>query len=462
MNVAAVILAAGQGTRMKSDLPKVLHRIAGLPMIEWCVRAAEAATGTDAGASRPTVVVGYGREQVEAVLGDRCRFAVQAELLGTGHAVRQALPVIPAGAEALLVTYGDMPLLTGATLRALVAAFAAERPAIAMLTVTRDDPQGFGRIVRSADGAVQAIVEEADCTPEQRVIRELNPGIYCFDADWLAGALERIQPSAKGEYYLTDAVALAVADRRRVVALPAPAAEVNGVNTRVHLALAEAVLRERICEEHMLAGVTIVDPRTTYIDAECVIGRDTRILPGCLLQGKTIIGAQAEIGPYTQIVNGHIGDGCRAAQSVIEDARMDAGAEIGPFGHLRKGAHLGEGVHMGNFGEVKNSYLAPGVKMGHFSYIGDAQIGENVNIGAGTITCNFDGTRKQPTRVGRDVFIGSDTMLVAPVTLGDGARTGAGSVVTHDVPAHGLVYGVPARPPRSQGGNARDGADVEG
>lgn len=451
MNVAAVILAAGQGTRMKSDLPKVLHSLAGLPMIEWCVRACEGATRSGGADNRPTVVVGYGRAQVESALGDRCRYAVQAEQLGTGHAVQQALPHVPADADALLVTYGDMPLLTTTTLKSLVAAFAAQRPAIAMLSVTRDDPQGFGRLVRGPDGAVRAIVEEADCTPEQRAIRELNPGIYCFDAAWLAAALPRIQPSAKGEYYLTDTVALAVADARSVVALPAPADEVNGVNTRVHLGLAEAVLRARICEEHMLAGVTIVDPRATYIDADISIGRDTVILPGCLLQGRTSIGTRAVIGPYTQVINGLIGDNCRVAQSVVEDARMDAGAEIGPFGHLRKGAHLGEGVHMGNFGEVKNSYLAPGVKMGHFSYIGDAQVGDNVNIGAGTITCNFDGMRKQPTQIGRDAFIGSDTLLVAPVNIGDSARTGAGSVVTRDVPAHGLVYGVPARPPHQAG-----------
>lgn len=472
MNVAAVILAAGQGTRMKSDLPKVLHPLAGRSMIEWCLRAAAAAIATDiatdaAGDHRPIVVVGYGRAQVEEALGERCRFAVQEQQLGTAHAVLQALPFVPADAAAVLVTYGDMPLLTAATLRVLLAAFAAPgpaRPAITMLTITRADPQGFGRIVRGPDGAVQAIVEEADCTPEQRAIRELNPGIYCFDAAWLAGALPRIRPSAKGEYYLTDAVALAVGDGRPVVALPAPLGEVNGINTRVHLALAEAVLRERICEEHMLAGVTIVDPRSTYIDAEVAIGRDSVILPGCLLQGATTVGARAVIGPYAHIVAGAIGDGCRVAQSVIEQARMDEGSEIGPFGHLRSGAHLGAGVHMGNFGEVKNSYLAPGVKMGHFSYIGDAQIGENVNIGAGTITCNYDGKRKQPTHIGDNVFIGSDTMLVAPVTIGDGARTGAGSVVTRDVPAHALVYGVPARPPRNpeqDAARAAHAADAE-
>jgi bifunctional UDP-N-acetylglucosamine pyrophosphorylase/glucosamine-1-phosphate N-acetyltransferase len=463
VNVAAVVLAAGQGTRMKSDLPKVLHPLAGRPMIDWCLRAASAAIATDAaGDRRPIVVVGYARAQVQATLGERCRFAVQEEQLGTAHAVLQALPLVPARADAVLVIYGDMPLLTAATLRGLLAAFAAPgaaRPAIAMLTVTRADPQGFGRIVRGPDGAVQAIVEEADCTPEQRAIQELNPGIYCFDAAWLTGALPRIRPSAKGEYYLTDAIALAVGDGRPVAALPAPLDEVNGINTRVHLALAEAVLRERICEEHMLAGVTIVDPRATYIDADVAIGRDTLILPGCLLQGATAIGARAVIGPYTQVADSTIGDGCRVAQSVIEQARMDAGAEIGPFGHLRSGAHLGEGVHMGNFGEVKNSYLAPGVKMGHFSYIGDAQIGANANIGAGTITCNYDGKRKQPTRIGDDVFIGSDTMLVAPVTIGDGARTGAGSVVTRDVAAHSLVYGVPARPPREPG--AVRAADAE-
>lgn len=445
MRVANVILAAGFGTRMKSSTPKVLHGVMGRPMIGWAVE-----TARTVGTRPPVVVVGYGSEQVQACLGETVDYVHQAELLGTGHAVAQAASLLHTAADAVVVTYGDMPLLQPQTLQGLVDLFAQSRaegaaPALAMLTVTRDDPQGFGRIVRDGAGAVAAIVEEVDCTPAQLAIRELNPGIYCFDAAWLWENLEQIPLSAKGEYYLTDLVGIAVTQGRRVVTQAAPVEDVDGINTRVQLAHAANVMRRRILERHMLAGVTIVDPGSTHIEAEVEIGQDSIIWPGTLLQGKTRIGEQAEIGPYSQVVDTVVGDHCRVVQSVLEEARMDAHSQIGPFGHLRKGAHLGEGVHMGNFGEVKNSYLGPGVKMGHFSYIGDATVGANVNIGAGTITCNFDGRAKQHTEIGDDVFIGSDTLLVAPVTLGANARTGAGSVVTRDVEAGSLVYGVPAR-----------------
>lgn len=445
MNTSAVILAAGFGTRMKSSQPKVMHALLGRPLIEWAVQTVEPLLD-----GPPVLVVGYGREQVQQHLGDRCRYVVQEELLGTGHAVWQTESQLRGAVDAVLVTYGDMPLLRTATLERLVALFsharAVENPAIAMLTVIRDDPQGFGRIVRNTTGEIAAIVEDADCTPEQKQIRELNPGIYCFDAAWLWDNLPRLSVSAKGEYYLTDLVGIAVAQGRSVLTAPAPVEEVDGVNNRIHLAQAGAVLQRRIAERHMLAGVTIVDPATTYIEDTVTIGMDAVVMPGCTLQGRTVIGERCLIGPYTQIVDSILDDDCRATYAVIEGARMDSHAAIGPFGHLRKGAHLGEGVHMGNFGEVKDSYLGPGVKMGHFSYIGNAEIGANVNIGAGTITCNYDGKNKNKTVVGEDVFVGSDTLLIAPVTLGDRARTGAGSVVTHDVPADGLVYGVPARP----------------
>ena len=446
MRTANVILAAGSGTRMKSDLPKVLHPLLGRPMVAWTVEMAEAV-----GDQQPVLVVGHGKEQVKALLGDRAEFVEQKELLGTGHAVQQAAPVLQGRADAVVVTYGDMPLLRAETVRSLVDLFARERQAsvqtaLAMLTVVRDYPQGFGRVVRDAQGEVVRIVEEADCTPQQRALRELNPGIYCFDAEWLWQNLGQIPLSAKGEYYLTDMVGMAVEQGRRVVATPAPLDEVNGINTRVHLAEAAQILRYRVLEAHMLAGVTVVDPAATYVDAEVRIGRDSVLLPGVMLEGDTQIGEHAQIGPYSRIVNSRIGSRCRVQNSVVEDTIMEDDCQIGPFGHLRKGAHLGCGVHMGNFGEVKNSYLAPGVKMGHFSYLGDAQVGENVNIGAWTITCNYDGARKHRTVIGEGVFIGSDTLLVAPVEVGEGAKTGAGAVVTHDVPPHTVVVGVPARP----------------
>lgn len=444
MNIATVILAAGYGTRMKSSLPKVLHKVSGRALVEWSVRIAQ-----DVSTTKPTVVVGHGKEHVQEVLGDSVQYVLQEKQLGTGHAVQQAESELRNQSDSVLVIYGDMPLLRSETLSQLAALFAAEREqgklAIAMLTIERDDPQGFGRIVRDDAGNIQAIVEEADCTPDQRAITELNPGIYCFDADWLWDNLSEVPLSPKGEYYLTDMVGIAVSQGRKVVSTLAPIEEVNGINTRVHLANAERVMRQRVLENLMLSGVTVVDPENTYIDDTVQIGSDTTILPGTLIEGRTTIGANCRIGPSAHIFASIVGNNCKITHSVVEEASMADNCDIGPYGHLRKGATLDVGVHMGNFGEVKNSYLGPGVKMGHFSYLGDAHVEANVNIGAGTITCNYDGTQKHKTHIGKDSFIGSDTMLVAPLNLGEGARTGAGSVVTKDVADHELVYGVPAK-----------------
>jgi bifunctional UDP-N-acetylglucosamine pyrophosphorylase/glucosamine-1-phosphate N-acetyltransferase len=445
MTTVTVILAAGYGTRMKSKVPKVLHPLAGRPLVEWSVLV-----GEQVGDLPPVVVVGHGEDEVRSLLGDRVCYAPQKELLGTGHAVMQAQPVLAGRAEQVIVLYADMPLLQASTLQALEQLFRYEMKngdlAVAMLTIERSDAQGFGRIIRDQKGNITAIVEEVDCTPEQLLIRELNPGIYCFNGAWLWENLPKLQVSSKGEYFLTDMVAIATEQGKRVVSMPAPVEEVYGINTRSHLAQAAAVMRQRILQRHMLAGVTILDPQNTYIDDTVQIGQDTEILPGCHLQGSTVIGSDCRIGPNSRLFDSVIADHCKIEYSVLEEARMDKGSEIGPFGHLRKGAHLGPDVHMGNFGEVKNSYLGPGTKMGHFSYIGDATVGANVNIGAGTITCNFDGVKKNRTILHDDVFLGSDTLLIAPVELGEKARTGAGSVVTHDVEENVLVYGVPARP----------------
>ena len=447
IKVASVILAAGYGTRMKSDLPKMMHPVMGCPMIVWAVQTAEVVSHL-----RPVVVVGHRKELIQDLLGARVRYAEQAEMLGTGHAVMQATALLKGQSDMVLVTYGDMPLLRSSTIAPLVERMQAqwhssstERPAIVMLTVERADAQGFGRVIRNARGEIQKIVEEADCTVEQKKLTELNPGIYCFDAEWLWDNLSAIELSAKGEYYLTDMVAIAVQQGRLVESLPAPVEDVDGINTRVHLSHATTVMRRRILERHMVNGVTIIDPQNTYIEDSVLVGQDSVIWPGTVLQGQTVIGSHSTIGPHSQIVDSTIGNHCRVNYSFIEQARMDDGSEIGPFGHLRKGAHLGEGVHMGNFGEVKNSYLGPGTKMGHFSYIGDATVGRGVNIGAGTVTCNYDGRAKHETQIGDNVFLGSDTVLVAPVSLGDTAATGAGAVVTKDVPPGALAYGVPAR-----------------
>ncbi len=441
MSIAALILAAGQGTRLKSKLPKVLHPLAGRPLIHYAIDAAASASG-----AQPVLVVGHGAADVRAAVGDRADYVEQAEQLGTGHAVLQGRALLAGRADDVLVTYGDMPLLRAETVRALIERRQATGAAIALLTIDAPELVDFGRVLRAADGGVRAVVELAQATPEQVALPERNVGAYCFDGAWLWEALTRLPLSPKGEYYLTDAVALAVADGRRVEAVKTrDSAETLGINTRAQLAQAETALRERVNAAWMIAGVTLIDPATTYIAPTVTIGPDTVIAPNTHLQGSTIIGAECEIGPNSVIVDTVIGDRCVVRQSLLESAWLAEDVDVGPFAHLRSGARLERGVHMGNFGEVKNATLGPGVKMGHFSYIGDAQIGAEANISAGTITCNYDGVKKNKTVLGERVFLGSNTLLVAPVTLGDDSQTGAGSVVTRDVPANMLALGVPAR-----------------
>ncbi len=427
---------------MKSDLPKVLHPLCGKPMLWYSLEAVrQASTG------QPVVIVGHGAEKVKAFLGDSAQCAVQEPQLGTAHAALQAEPLVKGRADLVLVAYADMPLLRLETFQRLVETQQSNAGPLTLLTVIADDPRGFGRIVRNEAGTVAAIVEEYVATPEQKEIRELNVGAYCFRADWLWDALHRIEKNPKkGEYYLTDIVELAARDGLPVQAVVHDRLiETIGINTRVHLAEAEAALRRRINEAHMLNGVSLPDPASTYIESDVIIGRDTTILPNTHLQGKTVIGEGCLIGPNSIIRDTSIGNRCKVLASVMDGAVLEDDVDTGPFARLRRGAHLAQHVHMGNFGEVKDSYLAPGVKVGHFSYIGNANIGPNTNIGAGTITCNYDGEKKNPTEIGEDVFIGSDTMLVAPVKIGAGAKTGAGAVVTKDVPADSLAVGVPAR-----------------
>jgi bifunctional UDP-N-acetylglucosamine pyrophosphorylase / glucosamine-1-phosphate N-acetyltransferase len=442
MKITAVLLAAGQGTRMKSDLPKVLHPLCGKPML-WHVLEALKSAATE----KPVVIVGHGAEEVKKYVGDSAECVLQEPQLGTAHAAMQAESLLKGNTDYVIVTYADMPLLRGATFRQLLEMQRANAGPLSLLTVIADDPRGFGRIVRKADGTVEAIVEEYVATPEQRAIKELNVGAYCFRADWLWEALHRIEKNPKkGEYYLTDIVEVAVRDNLPVQAVVHDDfIETIGINTRVHLSEAEAALRVRINREHLLNGVSMMDPTSTYIEVDVKIGKDTTILPNTYLHGKTEIGEANVIGPNTIIRNSNIGNRCKVLASVLEGAVLEDDVDMGPFARLRKGAHLKSHVHMGNFGEVKDSTLHEGVKMGHFSYIGNANVGANTNIGAGTITCNYDGVRKHPTEIGEDAFIGSDTMLVAPLKLGDGARTGAGAVVTKNVPEDTLVVGMPAR-----------------
>ncbi|MFU8770984.1 MAG: bifunctional UDP-N-acetylglucosamine diphosphorylase/glucosamine-1-phosphate N-acetyltransferase GlmU [Anaerolineales bacterium] len=447
MKITPVILAAGQGTRMRSDLPKVLHPLLGKPMVWYAIQTAQEVSD-----ERAVMVIGHGGEEVRRAVGQVVEFVVQEPQLGTAHAVKQAEPLLRGSTDLVLVTCADMPLLQADTLKSLVQAHLVRGQSqgkwtpITLLTVSTDEARGFGRIIRTQDGDVQAIIEESEATPEQLQIKELNAGVYCFSAEWLWDALERISLSSKGEYFLTDLAALAVSDGFNPQALTAAdLTEVIGINTRLHLAEAEAVLRKRKNQALMQSGVTLVDPATAYIEAEVEIGRDTVIWPNTFLQGNTSIGVSCTIGPNSIVRNSRIGDRSQVFASTLEGALVEEDVDIGPYAHLRKGAHLARGVHIGNFGEIKDSYLGAGTKLGHFSYVGNTTVGANSNIGAGTITCNYDGVRKHPTVIGENVFIGSDTMLVAPVKVGDRARTGAGSVVTKDVPADSLAVGIPAR-----------------
>ena len=442
MKTRVILLAAGKGVRMRSRLPKLLHPLGGRPMIMHALEAAEGA-----GEGLPLVVVGHGAEGVRLAVGSRAEFVEQPEQLGTGHAVLQARSACEGKADLVLVSNADLPLLTSETFKKLIAAQKDNPGPFSMLTFKQREARGFGRVKRSASGAVLAIIEEAEASHEELAIDELNGGAYCFRADWLWPALEKLKPSPKKkEYYLTDLLDLAAhAGEHVVTVVLEDPDEAIGVNTREHLAEAESALRKRINRHWMLAGVTLIDPQTTYIESGATIGQDTVLWPNTMLLGDTHIGEDCVIGPNTTIRDSRVGDVCKIQAAVVEMAVLENHVDIGPFAHLRAGAQLGEGVHMGNFGEVKSSSLGPGVKMGHFSYIGDATIGANVNIGAGTITANFDGKNKNLTVIEEGVFIGSDTMLVAPLHIGKGARTGAGAVVTKDVPPNTVVVGVPAR-----------------
>ena len=443
MKLAAVILAAGQGTRMKTKLAKVLHPVVGKPMVLY---ALETVKGVQPNV--PTIlVVGHGAEQVRAAVGARALFVEQRAQLGTGHAVLQAREVLRGKSDAVFVSYADMPLMRVETLKKLADLHVSSRATITMLTLVSDDSMAFGRVLRDANNHVLGVVEERDATPEQLAIRELNCGVYCFDADWLWDHVTQLKPMGKNnEYYLTDLVAMAVKENRALEAVVLhDASEMLGINTRVQLAQAEKIMRERINAALMLSGVTLIDPATTYIETNVVVGEDTVIEPNTHLRGKTRVGANCRIGPNAIIRDSQIGDECEIVASDITGAVIEERVHIGPFSRLRPGAHIAREVYIGNYGEVKNSFVGERSHIGHFSYIGDAELGKHVNIGAGTITCNYDGKQKNRTVIGDDAFIGSDTMLIAPVTIGARARTGAGAVVNKDIPPDSLAVGMPAR-----------------
>jgi bifunctional UDP-N-acetylglucosamine pyrophosphorylase / glucosamine-1-phosphate N-acetyltransferase len=438
---AAVILAAGQGTRMRSRVPKVLHPLAGRSMIDHVLDAL-----SSAGIEHPVVVIGFGADQVEAALHDRVPTVRQDPQLGTADAVRCGLGRVPPEARHVLVTMGDVPLLPGELFQHLLREQAEGDAAVALLSARLDDATGYGRVVRGPDGDARAIVEEADADKETRALNEVNVGTYCFDAAWLRANVGNVPASPSGEYYLTDLVAVALAGGRRVAVVAAPQAELTtGINDRIGLAAAERLLRQRIAEGHMRNGVTIVDPATTTIDAEVEIGQDARIEPGTILAGGTVVAQDAVIGPRTEIRDSHIGPRTRVWVSVVEGSTVAEDVQIGPYAHVRSGCRIGPRCEIMDHAELKNSSLGAGTKQHHFSYLGDAEVGEEVNIGAGAITANFDGEAKHRTVIGDGAFIGVDTLLRAPITVGPGARTGAGAVVTRDVPAGKTVVGMPAR-----------------
>ncbi len=437
--VAAVILAAGKGTRMKSGLVKVLHPAAGRPMISWVVDAALAA-----GAAPTVLVVGHQADAVEALFhGDTdIRCALQTEQLGTGHAVACARDGLAGFSGTVLILCGDTPLLRGETLQGLIAFHRENSAVLTVLTAVMNDPYGYGRVVRDTDGRVLRIVEQKDATPEEQTLCEINSGIYCMEADFLFANIDSLgSDNAQGEFYLTDLVAIAVQQGRVCLARPTDDPdEIMGVNDRAQLAEASRILRRRINRELMSSGVSLIDPGHTYIDHGVRIGPDTVVYPNCSISGATVIGSGCTIENGVSIVGGSIGDKCHIkAGSVLEDSELHSEVSVGPMAHLRPGTILNEHVKIGNFVETKKIVMGEGSKASHLTYLGDAEIGSNVNIGCGTITCNYDGVKKHRTVIGDDVFIGSDVQLVAPVSVGRNSLVAAGTTVTIDVPPDSLA-----------------------
>ncbi len=439
---AGVILAAGHGVRMKSRIPKVLHQVCGKELVRYPVELLR-----QLGVGTVVVVVSPDNgTPIRHILGDAVEYATQPERSGTGDALTWALQQLNGRAEELLVLNGDAPLLTQDSVRQLCQRHLEKAAGLTLLTAQTAAGQDLGRVIRDSQGRIVDIVEAGDRrdppdhhSPDHRTT-EINVGVYCFSSGFLAANLKRIQPNSQGERYLTSLAALGAESGEPISSETCgDPDESMGVNNRLQLSQVEAIQRRRILEDWMLAGVTIQDLGSVYIDGDVTVGQDSIILANTALRGHTSIGEDCQIGPNAVIEDSSVGDGCRITASMLEEATVEAGVEIGPFSHLRPGAYLESGVHLGNYVEVKNSRLSTGAVSGHFSYLGDA------TIGAGTVTCNFDGRDTLPTVIEAGAFIGCDTMLVAPVTVGANAATGAGAVVTKDIPAAGLAVGMPAR-----------------
>jgi len=437
--ISAIVLAAGMGTRMKSGLVKVMHPLAGPPMIAWPVAAA-----LEAGVADCVLVVGHQGEKVRSHFAGRneIRFADQSEQLGTGHAVGCAMPQLPGATSTVLILCGDTPLLTAGTLRSMLQAHEASGAALSVMTATFAEPFGYGRIIKGVDGSILRITEEKDATIAEREIREVNAGVYCAERAFLEGALAGLgNDNAQGEYYLTDVVRQAATQGLSCLSFPvADPEEITGVNDRVQLAEVGRVLRGRINRELMLSGVSMTDPQAVYIDHGVRIGRDSVIQPGATITGATVIGERCQIGQGALISSCSIADDVVVkAGSVLEQAVVHEEVAIGPMAHLRPGSVLSAQVKIGNFVETKKVFMGQGSKASHLTYLGDATVGKNVNIGCGTITCNYDGVNKHQTVIEDDVFVGSDVQLVAPVTVGRNSLIAAGTTVTKDIPPDSLA-----------------------
>jgi bifunctional UDP-N-acetylglucosamine pyrophosphorylase / glucosamine-1-phosphate N-acetyltransferase len=435
-NIFAVVLAAGQGTRMKSKLYKVLHPVCGKPMVEHVIDHVGSLN-----VARVVTVVGHGAELVKETLGEKSEYVLQAEQLGTAHAVQQAEPILGNLEGTTLVVCGDTPLIRPETMQALFAHHEAQNAKATILTAVAQNPTGYGRILRDADGQVSQIVEQKDATLEQQQVKEINTGTYCFDNKALFDALKQVNnDNAQGEYYLPDVIEILQKQGEIVSAyVTEDFDETLGVNDRFALSQAEELMRARINERHMRNGVTIINPATTHISVDTTIGSDTVILPGTIIEGKTVIGEDCKIGPNSHIVDSVIGDSTTIHSSVILSSQVGNATAVGPFAHLRPDSSLGDHVKIGNFVEVKKSKLGNDTKVSHLSYIGDAEIGNNVNVGCGSITVNYDGKNKYQTIIEDDVFVGCNSNLVAPVKLGKGSFVAAGSTITKEVPEEALA-----------------------
>ncbi|MFB3887051.1 MAG: bifunctional UDP-N-acetylglucosamine diphosphorylase/glucosamine-1-phosphate N-acetyltransferase GlmU [Thermodesulfobacteriota bacterium] len=437
--IATIILAAGKGTRMKSDLVKVLHPLLGLPMLSYTI----ALSLKEIKSEKTIAVIGHQADQIQERFKDsRIQFALQEKQLGTGHAVLQAVPFLKKFTGTVLILCGDVPLVRGETLHSFINHFRQNDSTLSVLTTVVENPFGYGRILKDPEGWLEKIVEEKDASEKERMIREINTGIFCVKAPFLTEGLREIgHKNAQGEYYLTDLVEIA---RRRSLRCSAhqvtDSQEVMGINTRVDLAIANEVLRQEKMKDLMLSGVTVVDPKTTYVDKKAEVGKDTILYPNCFIRGETRIGGRCIIESNSDISDSQIGDEVTIRSScVIEESKIDKGAIVGPFAHLRPLSEIKTNAKIGNFVEVKKSVIGRGTKANHLSYIGDSILGKDVNIGAGTITCNYDGFEKHQTIIGDRVFVGSNVELVAPVKVEEDASIGAGTTVTKDVPVGALA-----------------------